>query len=73
MQKIIEDPKNKEDLVAWSQKALIDENVGFLLAVKQFKENALAGSRATYARFLAENSELPVNHNALVSCFSRNF
>eukprot|EP01127_Copromyxa_protea_P020958 TRINITY_DN708_c0_g1_i1.p1 TRINITY_DN708_c0_g1~~TRINITY_DN708_c0_g1_i1.p1 ORF type:complete len:127 (+),score=34.34 TRINITY_DN708_c0_g1_i1:138-518(+) len=67
MQKIIDDPKNREDLVQWSRKALIDENVEFLLAVKTFKENALKGSRDIYAKFLAEDSELPINHNALVS------
>lgn len=66
MQKIIEEPKNRDDLIRWSRKALIDENVEFLLAVRQFKENALTGSRDIYAKFLAENSELPVNHNALV-------
>eukprot|EP01127_Copromyxa_protea_P020959 TRINITY_DN708_c0_g1_i2.p1 TRINITY_DN708_c0_g1~~TRINITY_DN708_c0_g1_i2.p1 ORF type:complete len:121 (+),score=38.77 TRINITY_DN708_c0_g1_i2:138-500(+) len=65
MQKIIDDPKNREDLVQWSRKALIDENVEFLLAVKTFKENALKGSRDIYAKFLAEDSELPINHNAL--------
>lgn len=79
MQKIIEDSKNHEDLVNWylflrcrsnirlrSRKALIDENIEFLLAVKQYKENALNGSREIYSKFLADNSELPVNHNALV-------
>lgn len=66
MQKILEDPKNRDDLILWSRKALIDENVEFLIAVKQWKENALRGSRSIHQRFLVENSELPINHNALV-------
>ena len=66
MHKLIENPTTREELRNWAKKAMVDENVEFLVAVKQFKENSLAASKSIYNTYLDENSQLPINHNALV-------